>query len=158
MSTNAQDPQQPPTLDLAQLREITSAVPQETWSALGTGTAGGDHWYICNDGEAIASVASQDGINEETREPLARHIAAYDPPTALALLDRAEYLQAQTQRNYRDWQIANARAEAAEAKLAAVMRHCGQAEWMKDGDGDEWLALAVGPLKELLNSKGEVQS
>lgn len=78
----------PPPLDLAALRKTAEAVPGDTWYALGSGTAGGDHWYVCDEGEAIATIASQDGINEEEREPLARHIAAFDPPTVIALMDQ----------------------------------------------------------------------
>ncbi|MNW60191.1 hypothetical protein D3C74_381550 [compost metagenome] len=38
-------------------------------------------------------IAAQDGINEDEREPLATHIATFDPPTVLALIDQIERLQ-----------------------------------------------------------------
>ncbi|WP_104087977.1 hypothetical protein [Arthrobacter sp. GMC3] len=63
---------------MSQLDEIaarTDAATEGPWRALGTGSAGGDHWYICDDGEAIASISCQDGINEEQRQPDAEFIA-----------------------------------------------------------------------------------
>lgn len=50
-----------------------AAVP---WEAVGTGVQGGDHWYVCAEGQSIASIACDDGENEEQREPLARFFAA----------------------------------------------------------------------------------
>lgn len=177
--------QDPAPLELAPLREIVNALPDEgPWAALGTGVAGGDHWYVCNDGEAIASIACQDGINEDEREPRARHMAAFDKPTATALLDLAEGEAETTEINNRlsvilratanalkgepepltahSWhdlaEVATAlqaRAEAAEAKLKVIREHCGTAEWMTDEDGDQWLAVTVGLLRKTVGDGHE---
>ncbi|WP_104087061.1 hypothetical protein [Arthrobacter sp. GMC3] len=61
------------TLD--EMAARTDAATPGPWRALGTGSAGGDHWYICDDREAIASISCQDGINEEQRQPDAEFIA-----------------------------------------------------------------------------------
>lgn len=82
-----------PDLDLSALRKVAEAATPGPWSALGTGRSGGDHWYVCDEGEAIASISAQDGINEAQREPDATHMATFDPPTVLALLDELERLQ-----------------------------------------------------------------
>lgn len=52
------------------------AATEGPWEPLGTGVEGGDHWYVCDRGEAIASISAQDGINEAQREPDATFIAA----------------------------------------------------------------------------------
>lgn len=41
---------------------------------------------------------------------------------------------------------ATARAEAAEAKIAAVRKHCEGAEWMTDENGDQWQVVTTGVL------------
>ena len=60
---------------LDEIAARADAATEGPWRALGTGAAGGDHWYICDDGEAIASISAQDCINEDQREPDAEFIA-----------------------------------------------------------------------------------
>ncbi|MBN8882977.1 MAG: hypothetical protein J0H73_11770 [Salana multivorans] len=68
------------------LRELADAAAPGPWSAFGTGRAGGDHWHVFDpDGESIASIAAQDGSNEEQREPTAALIATMGPTMAAAL-------------------------------------------------------------------------
>lgn len=56
------------------LNAATEAAPTP-WESVGTGVRGGDHWYVCAEGQRIASIACSDGGNEEHREPLARFFA-----------------------------------------------------------------------------------
>lgn len=60
-------------LDKIQAR-VAAATPGP-WKALGTGVVGGDHWYVCDDGQSLASIASNDGDNEDQRRPDAEFIA-----------------------------------------------------------------------------------
>lgn len=57
------------------LAAATDAAPIP-WQAVGTGIRGGDHWYVCAEDQSIASIACNDGDNEEHREPLARFFTA----------------------------------------------------------------------------------
>jgi len=67
----------PTTADLARAAKARAeAATEGPWEPLGTGVAGGDHWYVCDGGEAIALISTQDGINEAQREPDAAFIAA----------------------------------------------------------------------------------
>ena len=77
-------------LDAIQAR--ADAATEGPWEARTTGRAGGDHWYICDDGEAIAHISAQDGINEDQREPDAEFIAAArtDVPRLVAALRAVE--------------------------------------------------------------------
>lgn len=64
-----------PHAQLAEIRAREQAATEGPWRALGTGVANGDHWYVCNEGEALAYIAANDGENEEQREPDAQFIA-----------------------------------------------------------------------------------
>lgn len=134
----------PPPLDLAALRKTAEAVPGDTWYALGSGTAGGDHWYVCDEGEAIATIASQDGINEEEREPLARHIAAFDPPTVLALLDRAVTAEATITR-VRELHKPITRSKFGADGTEQVCAECVEA-WSGDHDNAPWPCSTIAAL------------
>lgn len=81
---------------LDEIAARADAATEGPWRALGTGAAGGDHWYICDDGEAIASISAQDGINEDQREPDAEFIAhaREDVPKLVAALRAIEELLA----------------------------------------------------------------
>lgn len=68
----------------ARLDAATDAAPAP-WQAVGTGVRGGDHWYVCAEGQSIASIACNDGENEEQREPLARFMTAAPTDTARLL-------------------------------------------------------------------------
>ena len=81
-------------VDLAALRAKAEAATPGPWSALTTGRASGDHWYIVDDGEALAYITANDGSDEEQREPNARYMAAVSPDVVLALLDRIAELEA----------------------------------------------------------------
>ena len=80
----------PHAANLDTLRKIAEATPAGDWEPRTTGPWHGDHWYVSSGGEHVAMIAAQDGINEDEREPLATHIATFDPPTVLALLSRLE--------------------------------------------------------------------
>lgn len=71
----------------AKIRENAEAATPGPWRAFTTGARGGDHWYICDSGEAIAHISAQDGINEEQRCGDACHIASWHPVVALAVAD-----------------------------------------------------------------------
>lgn len=53
--------------------------------------------------------------------------------------------------NAKAWRL---RAEAAEAKVAAVREHCEGAEWMTDENGDQWQVVTVGVIFNALG-RGE---
>lgn len=80
--------------DLDEIQARADAATEGPWRALTTGRTGGDHWYICDEGEAIASVASQDGFNEDQREPDAEFIAhaREDVPKLVAALRHVEVI------------------------------------------------------------------
>jgi hypothetical protein len=71
----------------ARVREVAEGHYPSPWEAFGTGVAHGDHWHVAHDSEAIVSISSQDGINEDQRQPLAEHIALWHPAVALAVAD-----------------------------------------------------------------------
>lgn len=79
---------------LRKLAEAAADTAPEPWTAVGTGVSGGDHWYVCSDGEAIAWVAANDGIDEHLRQPRAEFMSAVSPGVVLALLDETEHLRA----------------------------------------------------------------
>jgi hypothetical protein len=54
------------------------------WKARTTGVAGGDHWYVCDKDQSIASIHASDGEDEAQREPDAEFIA--NAPTDVAHL------------------------------------------------------------------------
>jgi len=78
---------------LAAIRARAAAATPGPWRALGTGRAGGDHWYVCDENQSLASIACNDGENEDQREPDAVFIARAreDVP---ALLDEVDRLRA----------------------------------------------------------------
>jgi hypothetical protein len=61
-------------LDAVELFLIKPATPGP-WRAVTTGVSGGDHWSIVADGEAIAHVSANDGVNEDQRGPDAKLMA-----------------------------------------------------------------------------------
>jgi len=77
---------------LDEIEARASKATEGPWRALGTGASGGDHWYICDRDEAIASISCQDGINEDQREPDAVFIAhaREDVPRLLVALRAVE--------------------------------------------------------------------
>ncbi|AZF93627.1 hypothetical protein SEA_EYES_51 [Gordonia phage Eyes] len=60
----------------ADARELLEGIGTVRWTPRTSGPAGGDHWYVCEDGEAIAMIAANDGSDEHLREPRARFLAA----------------------------------------------------------------------------------
>ena len=64
------------------------------WRALGTGVRGGDHWYVVDSTESIASIHANDGSDEDQRERDAEFIAhaRTDIP---ALIARVRELEAE---------------------------------------------------------------
>jgi hypothetical protein len=86
-------------LDLDVIKARADAATEGPWTALTTGVAGGDHWYVCDLDQSIASIHASDGEDEERREPDAEFIAAArtDVPELLAEVTRlrAELTQAE---------------------------------------------------------------
>ena len=115
------------TIDTADLRAKAQAATPGPWKALTTGTAGGDHWYICDSGEALAYISANDGSDEDQRGPNARYIAAVSPEVVVAMLDRladqerraAEAVALLEDHSCRDW---DANADRALSLLCAHPR------------------------------------
>jgi hypothetical protein len=78
----------PLTDRLDQIEARATAATEGPWRALTTGPGGGDHWYVVDNGESIALVHANDGIDEDQREPDATFIAAAreDVPALIAAL------------------------------------------------------------------------
>lgn len=81
-------------LDLDDLKAKALKATPGPWGALSTGVRNGDHWHVCDAGESIALVAANDGAPDDRRRENAEHIAAFDPPTVLALIERVERAEA----------------------------------------------------------------
>jgi hypothetical protein len=62
-------------LDTAAIRAREQAATEGPWRAITSGPSGGDHWYVCDDGESIALIHASDGEDEDSREPDAQFIA-----------------------------------------------------------------------------------
>ncbi|AMS03873.1 hypothetical protein SEA_BAXTERFOX_63 [Gordonia phage BaxterFox] len=60
----------------ADARELLDALGDVSWRAVGSGVRNGDHWYVCEDDEAIAMISANDGSDEHLRQPRAEFIAA----------------------------------------------------------------------------------
>ncbi|QWY79524.1 hypothetical protein SEA_BOYNAMEDSUE_63 [Gordonia phage BoyNamedSue] len=60
----------------ADARELLDALGDVSWRAVGSGVRNGDHWYVCEDDEAIAMILANDGSDEHLRQPRAEFIAA----------------------------------------------------------------------------------
>lgn len=79
-----------PPLDLPALRDIANAATPGPWATYDAGGPG-DDWPIEAGPEAeYLGHSPDDGVRAGFTEPDATHIAAFDPPTVLALIDRAE--------------------------------------------------------------------
>lgn len=63
------------SIDLDAAQALVDAATPGPWSAISSGVANGDHWYICDEGESIAMISANDGVNEGQREPDAEFIA-----------------------------------------------------------------------------------
>lgn len=61
--------------------------------AVTSGVRNGDHWYICDDNESVATIAANDGIDEELRQPRAE-LFAHAVNTLPALVAAVERVQA----------------------------------------------------------------
>lgn len=75
--------------DIDRIRELEAKATPGPWTAVTTGVRGGDHWYVCDEGESIAHISANDGINEDQRQPDAEFIAAARTavPALLSALD-----------------------------------------------------------------------
>ena len=60
---------------IAEIRERLERATPGPWQAISSGRAHGDHWYVTDAGEAIASIHASDGEDEDQREPDAEFIA-----------------------------------------------------------------------------------
>ena len=71
-----------------EIRARAEAATRGPWSAI---EGPGEHWYVCDEGESIASISANDGSNEDQRQPDAEFIAhaREDIPWLLAELDKA---------------------------------------------------------------------
>lgn len=116
------------TLDLELLEEVATAAGDQPWHRHCFGHAGQDEpssivvhagnfdWTAINDGDYIVATPAADHHNDQ----IVDHIVTFDPPTALALIERLR--QAETERD--EWQrvaseqtrLERDRAEAAEAE------------------------------------------
>lgn len=79
-------------LDLTQLRKIAVAATPGPWAWHSRQTVDGDQWAVFSP-RSTALANNNDGW-----APDAAHIAAFDPPTVLALLDRLEAAEAAIQK------------------------------------------------------------
>lgn len=79
-------------LDLDDIQARADAATEGPWTAHTAGERGGDHWYICDEGESIAHVSANDGVNEDQREPDAEFIAhaREDVPALIARVRELE--------------------------------------------------------------------
>lgn len=90
---------------IARALEVEEGATPGPWRAAGTGTRGGDHWYVIADGEAIAWVAANDGGNEDEREPIARAIVLARSLLRPALVGAREALEQHRPNEFRDGAI-----------------------------------------------------
>lgn len=60
---------------IAEIRERLEGATPGPWQAISSGREHGDHWYVTDAGEAIASIHASDGEDEDQREPDAEFIA-----------------------------------------------------------------------------------
>ena len=133
-------------LDLAELRRIAEAATPGPWGAVIAkyGSEVGEYTGAHIPGVAEVFITEHDGDRPPLEESDAEHIAAFDPPTALALIDRIEALEAERDgyralsRNHNADAVAQReRAERAEARLARVTDDSPLA-WA-DRHGDVWV-------------------
>jgi hypothetical protein len=73
----------------ALMRERAEAATPGPWHPATTGVECGDHWSVIEYPamNPVARVPSDDGSNDDQREPDARHIASWHPAVALAVAD-----------------------------------------------------------------------
>lgn len=139
--------------DLARKAEEATPGP---WEAVTTGRAGGDHWYVCGEGESIASISAQDGINEDQRQPDAAFIAAANPARVLRLIAENRDLSERLAQAYRDEVLAHDERDALAVKVAAVEtlaeRWAFLAGQAMDADTREWLDGASRDLRAALDT------
>ena len=95
--------------EFAAIEARANAATPGPWTAETTGVAGGDHWYVCDEGEAIASISCNDGTNEDQREPDAEFIAhsRTDIPRLLAAVRERDNTIAKVQELLREAEISS---------------------------------------------------
>jgi hypothetical protein len=73
----------------ALMRERAEGATLGPWHPATTGVECGDHWSVIEYPamNPVARVPSDDGGNDDQREPDARHIASWHPAVALAVAD-----------------------------------------------------------------------
>lgn len=62
-------------LDLDEIEARVAAATPGPWWAFSDGPESGDHWYVASGSEAVAHIHSDDGRNEDARQPDAEFIA-----------------------------------------------------------------------------------
>lgn len=87
-------------LDPKELRKVAEAATPGPWEAKQTpihtpSGEGGDYYVACPSGIDVASMV---GSSYEQEEPDALHIATFDPPTVLALIERVQAAEAKLER------------------------------------------------------------
>jgi hypothetical protein len=107
-------------VDVDAARARANAATPGPWTAITSGRANGDHWYVCDDSQGLAMISSDDGINEDQREPDAVFIAAArsDVP---ALADEVDRLRAE---NEQLQELNGQQARHIEELRKPVQEHC----------------------------------
>jgi hypothetical protein len=131
--------------DLDAIRARVDAATPGPWRTLGTGVAGGDHWYVCDDGQSLASIASNDGENEDQREPDAEFIAhaREDIPALLDAL-AAERGRADEARRLLSTRVEASRLDVALAGSAALAVALDQVRAWRESEYHEMHVSDVG--------------
>ena len=72
--------------DLDALEALARQATPGPWQALSTGVRGGNHWYIVDDGAALAYATKNDGDPDDKCQENAEYIAAANPSAVLTLI------------------------------------------------------------------------
>ena len=108
------------SVDVAEAKRLLEAAQFGPLYALNTGVKYGDHWYICDEGESVASISANDGEDEELREPRAELIA-FAVNNLLGLIVDRERLQERVKQLER-WR----RHEPAKGRNYRCCEHCDE--------------------------------
>lgn len=138
-----------PPLDLPALKEIAKAATDGPWGVahtpIDTPSGEGGDPYVESEGGPIAMEISH-AFEQEDAD--AEHIAAFDPPTALALIARAEAAEEEANGFCADRNLWQDRASEAEKAVAAVREAChsldanGNSRELGDPTGHTWHVAA----------------
>ncbi|KQU49266.1 hypothetical protein ASG84_26305 [Rhodococcus sp. Leaf278] len=93
--------------ELAAIEARANAASAGPWQTFTSGVANGDHWYVWdNSTGSIAQISSNDGTNEESRQPDAEFIAHArdDIPTLLAAVRERDNAVARVRKCINDYE------------------------------------------------------